>query len=90
MTFRTLTAAALILSPTALMAQEAMRGAPPADAMALSEIVAKMETDLSAELGYIEDVQWDDDGYYEVEYRTRDNREVEMRVDPTTGEAMAR
>ena len=51
MTFRTLTAAALILSPTALMAQEAMRGAPPADAMALSEIVAKMETDLSAELG---------------------------------------
>lgn len=37
MTFRTLTAAALILSPTALMAQEAMRGAPPADAMALSD-----------------------------------------------------
>lgn len=86
MIFRSLTAAALALSPTALLAQEA----PPADAMALSEIVAGIESDLGADLAYIEDIQWDDDGYYEVEYRTADNREVDMRVDPRTGDAMAR
>ncbi|CAM3333840.1 PepSY domain-containing protein [Paracoccus nototheniae] len=90
MFLRSLTAAALIVTPAAVMAQDAMRGAPPADAMPLSEIVAGIETDLAAELGYIEDVQWDDDGYYEVEYRTQDNREVEMRVDPVTGDTIAR
>lgn len=90
MTLRLLTAAALILSPLAAVAQGAPGDTPPADAMPLSEIIAKIETDLGADLGHVDDVQWDDDGYYEVEYRTADNREVEMRVDPATGETLAR
>ena len=59
--------------------------APPADAMKLSEILAKFETDTGADLAYIDEVDWDDDGYYEVEYRTTDGREVEVRLDPKTG-----
>ncbi|QBX35309.1 PepSY domain-containing protein [Paracoccus liaowanqingii] len=90
MTLRILTAAALILSPAAALAQVTPGDMPPAGAMPLSEIIAKVETDLGADLGYIDDIQWDDDGYYEVEYHTADDREVEMRIDPTTGETIAR
>lgn len=59
--------------------------APPADAMKLSEILAKFESDTGADLAYIDEVDWDDDGYYEVEYRTTDGREVEVRLEPMTG-----
>lgn len=49
--------------------------------MALSEVISMLETDL----GYISGVSWDDDGYWEVEYDTADNREVDVDVDPATG-----
>ncbi|MFD2815148.1 PepSY domain-containing protein [Paracoccus aerius] len=54
--------------------------------MPLSQVVTKLETDLGAELGHITDISWDDDGYWEVEYHNAENREVEIRVDPATGE----
>jgi uncharacterized membrane protein YkoI len=68
--------------PTALMAE------PPADnAPKLSQIAATIEAELGADLHYIESIEWDDDGYWEVEYRTRDGREIEIDVDPMTGRA---
>lgn len=62
---------------------------PPAGSLALSEIVTKVETDAGASLAYIESVDWDDDGYWEVEYRTTDGKEVKLRADPATGAPVA-
>ncbi|WP_410218744.1 PepSY domain-containing protein [Paracoccus sp. (in: a-proteobacteria)] len=84
MMFRPLVALAVILTPTALIAQDM----PPADSMPLSEILARIETDLGEELAHFEEVDWDDDGYYNVEYRTANGSDAEMRVDPVTGKAV--
>jgi len=84
MMLRPLAALALIVAPAAVMAQDA----PPANSMPLSEILAKVEADLGADLGHIDEVDWDDDGYYQIEYHDANGREVEMRLDPATGEEM--
>ena len=58
---------------------------PPPNSQPLSRIIATVEGS-AQNLAYIEDVSWDDDGYWEVEYRTTEGREVEIRVDPVTGQ----
>ncbi|MBK4216953.1 PepSY domain-containing protein [Paracoccus caeni] len=78
--------ATIVALPTTILAQQADRDVPPAGSMALSELVQKLETDLASELGTITDVSWDDDGFWDVEYRNTENREVEIRVDPASGE----
>ena len=60
---------------------------PPANAMKLSEVVAGVEQQAGANLAYIESVDWDDDGYWEVEYYTTSREEVEMKIDPVSGAA---
>lgn len=85
MTIRMIALAGLIAAPSALMAQQP----PPAGSMPLSQVIAKLETDLS-DLGHISEISWEDDGYWEVEYQTTDNREVDIRVDPATGETRER
>lgn len=82
MTIRTIALAASLAVPTMLAAQEA----PPAGSMTLSQVVTKLETDVGTDLSYISEISWDDDGYWEVEYYTADNREVDVRVDPATGD----
>lgn len=57
--------------------------APPADAMALSRIIAKLEQ--RADFAHIKEIDWDD-GRYEVEYRTKDGGSREVKLDPRTGE----
>lgn len=57
---------------------------PPADAMPLSQILAKIEQ--RADFRYVDEVEWDDDGYYELEYRTKDGGAVKLKLDPRTGE----
>lgn len=78
--------AAMVAVPSTILAQQADRDVPPAGSMALTELVQKLETDLSSELGAITDVSWDDDGFWDVEYRNTENREVEVRVDPASGD----
>ncbi len=85
MTIRMIALAGLIAAPSALMAQQT----PPSGSMPLSQVVAKLETNLS-DLGHISEISWEDDGYWEVEYQTTDNREVDIRVDPATGETRER
>ncbi|MDO5371285.1 PepSY domain-containing protein [Paracoccus sp. (in: a-proteobacteria)] len=58
---------------------------PPAGAQPLSRIVATVEANVT-DLAFIEDVSWDDDGYWEVEYRTTGGQEVEIKVDPVSGQ----
>nr|WP_111298654.1 PepSY domain-containing protein [Paracoccus saliphilus] len=84
MILRSLATLGLILSPVIATAQDM----PPADALPLSEILAKAEADLGGDLGHFSEIEWDDDGYYEVEYQNAEDREVSLRLDPMTGEAM--
>lgn len=58
---------------------------PPADALPLSRILATVESNVT-DLAYIDEVEWDDDGYWEVEYKTTDGKEVKVKVDPVSGQ----
>lgn len=69
---------ALALLPATALAQ------PPADAMPLSQIVASIEG--QADFGYIKEVDWDDDGYWEIEYYRADGAKVEVDIDPVSGQ----
>ncbi len=57
---------------------------PPADGLPLSSIIAMLEND--DRFGAITEVDWDDDGYWEIELIRASNRDkVEIDVDPRTG-----
>lgn len=78
----------IALATAALIATPALAETPPpADAKKLSEIIANLETETGAALAYIDEVDWDDDGYYEVEYRTTDGKKVKVKLDPVSGAA---
>ena len=62
---------------------------PPADAMPLSRILADLEQ--SQPVRAFTDIEWDDDGYWEIDYIDSDtDREVELRIDPANGEVIRR
>jgi len=73
--------ALLLLSASAGTALADKR--PPADAMPLSQIIALVEQ--RADLDFIKEVDWDDDGYYEIEYRVTGGGNREIKIDPVTG-----
>jgi hypothetical protein len=56
---------------------------PPANAMKLSDLLATVEK--REGFRYVSQVEWNDDGYYDVIYFTTDKAQVEMKVDPVTG-----
>lgn len=66
-------------------AQPATRPGPPEGSMKLSQIIDKIEA--RPQFQYIDEVDWDSDGYYEVTYYTTDKAKVEIKIDPKTGEA---
>ncbi|ERM01351.1 hypothetical protein Q644_03280 [Brucella intermedia 229E] len=55
--------------------------APPPEGSKLSEIIAKIEQ--KADTAFIDEVDWNDRGYYEIEYVTKAGAKVEVKVDPT-------
>lgn len=71
---------ALLLSAAPAMADRT----PPAQALPLSQIVAGLEA--RYDIHFIDEIEWDDDGYWEVEFFTRDGAKVEIRIDPLTGD----
>ncbi len=58
---------------------------PPADAKALSQILQTIEQ--REDFGHFDEIEWDDDGYWEVEYVSKSRSRVRLNVDPVTGEA---
>ena len=58
---------------------------PPSDAKPLSAIVSALEEQFDIE--FIDEIDWDDDGYWEIELYTKDGAKVELRIDPVTGQA---
>ncbi len=77
---RTLT---LALFVTAGLAGSTAVAAPPADSKPLSEIVKMLEA--SGNVAYFKEIEWDDDGYWEMEYRDKQGREITIKVDPVSG-----
>ncbi len=57
-------------------------------AVPLSQIIATLEAE--ADFGRIEDIDWDDGGYWEIEYRRADGSEVEVDIDGATGQPRSR
>ncbi|WP_273725060.1 PepSY domain-containing protein [Brucella gallinifaecis] len=52
----------------------------------LSQIISKIEQ--TADLQYIDEVDWNDRGYYEIEYFLKNGAKVEIKIDPKTGESV--
>ena len=67
----------LIFAPPAL-------AAPPSDAKPLSEIIKMLED--REDVAYFEEVEWDDDGHWDIEYVRSGGGEVEIEVDPVSGQ----
>ena len=80
MKFRYIFPVALALSAGPALAERT----PPEEALPLSEIVAGLEN--SFDIHFIDEIEWDDDGYWESEMFTRDGAKVEVKIDPVTGE----
>lgn len=68
----------------ATLAMPAFAAPPPANARPASELVRMIEQ--RPDFGYLAELDWDDDGYWKVEYRTREGRKIELRIDPVSGE----
>jgi hypothetical protein len=60
--------------------------AAPPTGTKLSEIVAKVEQIPDVE--YVDEVDWNDRGYYEIEYFMTNGAKAEIKIDPKTGEAV--
>ncbi|MGP9789688.1 PepSY domain-containing protein [Roseinatronobacter sp. NSM] len=56
---------------------------PPAQALPLSEIVTELEHRF--DIAWIDEIEWDDDGYWEVELYARDGSKIDLKIDPVTG-----
>ena len=57
---------------------------PPPNAIKLSAIVAKVEQ--RADFRYVDRVEWDTGGYYDIIYFTTDKAKVEIKINPVSGE----
>ena len=75
-----------VLTAIALVLPAVAHAGPPANARALSEILSQLET--GGDVAWFDEVEWDDDGYWEIEYVRADGARVELRVDPVTGEPL--
>lgn len=73
--------AATILTFTAMSAYAA-----EPEGTKLSEIIVKIEN--TADVKYIDEIDWNDRGYYEIEYYLNSGAKVEIKIDPKTGEAV--
>lgn len=57
---------------------------PPAQALPLSTIVAGLERQY--DIAWIDEIEWDDDGYWDIEFFDRAGSKVDLKIDPVTGQ----
>ncbi|MFD1197243.1 PepSY domain-containing protein [Brucella gallinifaecis] len=72
---------AIIVTATSVAALAA-----PPEGTKLSEIIAKIEQ--TPDMQYIDEVDWNDHGYYEIEYFLKNGTKIEVKIDPKTGESV--
>jgi hypothetical protein len=80
--------AVVIAAALAVAAPASAQMLPPQDALPLSRIVATVEA--MDEVATVLEVDWDDDGYWDVEFVDASNRSGKLRIDPVTGEELPR
>jgi hypothetical protein len=78
------TLAVLLLAAVPAAAQNL----PPTGALPLSQVLAGVEARDNVRV--ITEVEWDDDGYWDVEFVDTGNRSRSVRIDPMTGEDFSR
>ena len=79
----------LALGPVLLLAGPAFaQSLPPQGSLPLSQIVAGVEKTETPRA--FTEVEWDDDGYWDIEFVNQNNRRASVRIDPMTGEPWTR
>ncbi|QPC85860.1 PepSY domain-containing protein [Mesorhizobium sp. NBSH29] len=78
-----LVAASTLAAPSPSGAQMRNHALPPENSLRLSEIITRVEQ--RDGFRFVDEVEWDRDGYYEVSYYTVDGAKVEIKLDPVTG-----
>lgn len=78
-----LAAAALLLASPVLA-----QNVPPANGLPLSQIIAGVEK--AQPVRVFTEVEWDDDGYWDMEFINQNNRRQSVRIDPFSGEPWSR
>lgn len=62
----------------------AVAAPPPQNAKPLSEIIQALEA--QGDVHYFDEIEWDDDGYWEIEYVRADGSKAKVRLDPVSGQ----
>jgi hypothetical protein len=57
---------------------------PPANALPLSQILQTLEK--QGQVAYFDDIEWEDGGYWKIEYVAHAGGTMKVEVDPVTGE----
>jgi hypothetical protein len=78
----------LPLATLALAVPAVALAAPPQGARPASEVIRQVEQ--RPDFGHLRDLEWDNDGYWEVEYVTREGARIKLRLDPLSGEPRQR
>jgi hypothetical protein len=78
----------IALAALAVAAPALAQNLPPSNGLPLSQIVAGVET--SQPVRVFTEIEWDDDGYWDIEFINTDNRRSSVRIDPVSGEPWSR
>ncbi|MGQ2906636.1 MAG: PepSY domain-containing protein [Aliihoeflea sp.] len=57
---------------------------PAPGSIPLSEILATIEAEDG--FGYFDEIEWDSDGYWEIEYYRADGAKIDIDIDPASGQ----
>jgi len=78
------TSLALALLTGPVFAQATPPPVPPENSKKLSEIISGIEG--RPQFHYVDEIEWNNRGYYEVTYYTTDKAKVEINIDPVSGQ----
>lgn len=86
---RLIPAPALVIAATFGLATPLLaQSAPPANALPLSRIIATVEANNNVR--NFTEIEWDDDGYWEVKFRNDRGTPQRLRIDPVTAQPWRR
>lgn len=77
----------ILIASLLLLSSAAIASAAEPEGKKLSQILEQIEQ--SADFSYIDEIDWDNRGYYEIEYFLKNGAKVEVRIDPKTGDAVS-
>jgi uncharacterized iron-regulated membrane protein len=78
-----------IAAAASLLALPALaQSLPPANGLPLSQVIATVEK--TQPVRVFTEIEWDDDGYWDIEFINTDNRRSSLRIDPVSGEPFSR